>query len=109
MPRNKRLTRADLSLLLKAKTRRVNGQYFTLSVLPRLEEKGSKVTCVVSKKVARRAVDRNTIKRRAREAMRPILEQITTPAFFMLYAKREALGAISQEITQDVKKLLKDF
>lgn len=109
MPRNNRLTRAELNLLLKAKTRRVNGRYFTLTTLPRPEDSVSRTTCVVSKKVARRAVDRNTIKRRAREVIRTILGQVKKPAFFMLYAKREALGASHEEISEDIMNLLKDF
>jgi len=69
-----------------------------MSTLPRY-------ACVVSKKVASHAVDRNLIKRYCREACR-LLPTDSTPGYsFVLYAKKEAKGASFQEIQHDVKNL----
>ena len=102
MPRNNRLTRADFSLLLKAKTRRINGTYFTVSVLKTEGETVSKVSCVVSKKVSTRAVDRNRIKRRVREVVRPLLLDLPQPVLLMIYAKKESLRALFEETREDI-------
>lgn len=63
--------------------------------------------CVVSKKVAKRAVDRNLIKRRGREAVRDALKKsAAAPASYVFYAKKEALGAPYRDIAAEIRKLL---
>lgn len=105
MPRKNRLTRADFNLLLKVKTRRINGVFFTVTIAPLPDALHSKASCVVSKKIARRAVDRNTIKRRCREAVHPFLSVLKKPVMLMFYAKKESLGAPFQVVNEDVTKI----
>ncbi|HUO56185.1 MAG TPA: ribonuclease P protein component [Candidatus Paceibacterota bacterium] len=115
----KRLTRADFKNIQSSGARRIHGRYFTLSVASLKGNNGStetRIACVVSKKTAPRAVDRNLIKRRTREAVRHLLDtksgsltnttrsQENTSLIF--YVKKEALSAPYKAIESDVHTLL---
>ncbi len=108
MPKKYRLSRADFTRLPKA-ARRIHGEYFSLTVTPLPSSKGPRAACVVSKKVSARAVDRNRIERRCREALRPLLSKITKPEAFLFYAKREAREASTSDVARDVEKLLRSI
>ncbi|MDP3956025.1 MAG: ribonuclease P protein component [bacterium] len=66
--RSVRLSRGDIESLVKY-GKRLNTQCFTLRVLRRDGIKPSRVAVSVSKKVLKKAVDRNRAKRRVREAL----------------------------------------
>lgn len=100
MPPAYRLTVADLKAFRA--DRRLSATHFTLSI-GALDRVG--VAVVISKKVAARAVDRNTIKRRCRAALHPLLRELP-PRAYVFYAKKEAKGATSAEIVRDLAKLL---
>ena len=106
MPKKYRLSRAEFIRLPRA-GRRVHGNYFSLTLTPLSDGSGIKAACVVSKKVSARAVDRNRIERRCRETLRPLLPHIQKPTALIFHAKREALAASSEEMQQDIQKLLK--
>ena len=109
MPKKQRLSRADFSKITSAKSRRYFGAYFSLSVVPFSPEKTlsePKFACVVSKKAAKHAVDRNGIKRRCREAVRLATRGRPLAASLIFYAKKEAVGASYARIEQDVGALL---
>lgn len=108
MPKKYRLSRADFTRLPKA-TRRIHGGYFSLTVTPFPASEGPRAACVVSKKVSARAVDRNRIERYCREALRPLLSNITKPEAFIFYAKKEAREASSSDVARDVGKLLRSI
>src|SRR3990167_9710528 len=74
MPRKRSLARIDFLRHAGARTRRFHGALFSLSVteLPS-GARGPKCACVVSKKVSPKAVERNLIKRRCREAVRTLI------------------------------------
>lgn len=105
MPKKYRLSRADFIRLPRA-SRRVHGSYFSLTstLFPALGE--PRAACVVSKKIAARAVDRNRIERRCREVLRPLMKNIKQPFALIFHAKREAVGATFVEIQRDILKLL---
>jgi ribonuclease P protein component len=109
MPKRQRLSRADFASISAAKHRRFFGTYFSLSVavLPvsdALHE--PKFACVVSKKIATHAVDRNLVKRQCREAVRLAPKSIAMPVSLVFYAKKEAKGVSYKEIEDDGRKLL---
>jgi ribonuclease P protein component len=106
MPKKYRLSRADFIALPRANSRRLHGAYFSLTVTPLSPESGVKTACVVSKKTAARAADRNKIERRCRESLRPILARINTPAALIFYGKREAVQASFGDIQKDINALL---
>lgn len=107
MPKKHRLTHADFARVSKSRARRIHGTYFSLSLS---ESQGgarvSQTACVVSKKTAARAVDRNLIRRRCREALRKHLVRIKTPTVFVFHAKREAARASYAEIARDIEALV---
>ncbi len=61
---------------------------------------------VISKKNAARAVDRNKVERRCREAMRFYMTRIKEPLALILRAKREAVDASSEDLKSDIKALM---
>jgi ribonuclease P protein component len=109
MPKRQRMTRADFSSMSVGKSRRFFGTYFSLSVTPFqaiMQANEPKYACVVSKKAAARAVDRNAIKRRCREAVRLAAKGPALSASFVFYAKKEARGVSYAEIAKDIRKLI---
>lgn len=65
-----------------------------------------RVGFVVSKRVAKLAVQRNRTKRRLGEAVRPLLEQISGPYDIVLSARNAAIPADFATLRQDVINLL---
>ena len=108
MPRKNSLTHADFVRADMAKFRRERGSLFILSfgVLAGQKPTDLKVACVVSKKTAARAVDRNLIKRRWREAMRQCLPSAPAPSALVFYAMRPAGNASYADIKNDVGALV---
>ena len=101
-----RLSRADLAEMRRAQVRRVHGTYFSLIAKRISGGKHSKFTCAVSTKVARKAVERNRIKRLCREAVRNMLGELKQPLALVFYAKREATRASHGDVTRDIEKLI---
>ncbi|MBI5457613.1 ribonuclease P protein component [Candidatus Kaiserbacteria bacterium] len=108
MPKKYRLSRADW-LRLPRPVQRIHGSYFSLSAVPFPPLGGPRVALVVSKKIAKRAVDRNKIERRCREALRPLITKMRKPAALILHAKREAREASYAEVALDIGKLLRSL
>jgi ribonuclease P protein component len=103
MPKKQRLSHKEL--IEQKPTKRLHGQFFSLSVAP-LPSGTPKLTCVVSKKVALRAHDRNLLKRRCREVARPHLARIHSPLALVLYAKKAAAEQSFAAIRTDINQLL---
>lgn len=84
LPRSERLSRSDFELL-KKRGARIHTELFTLSYVftPTLG-----VGVVVSKKVARRAVDRNMMRRRVYAVFRDIKHDLKT-AYIVVFIKKE--------------------
>ncbi len=103
MPKKHRLSHAEITA--RTGGRRVHGTLFSLSVSP-LVAGQPKTTCVVSKKVAIKAHDRNRIKRHCREAVRPLMKGVGATVALVIHARKEASGASFRSIQEDVKSLL---
>jgi ribonuclease P protein component len=96
-----RLSRADfleLSPFIKEQ-----GKLFVLAVSKSPDTK-PRFACVVSKKTARKAHERNQIKRRFRAALREV--GLKGPFAFVFTAKRSAFGADYGAVLQDVHSLI---
>jgi ribonuclease P protein component len=109
MPKHQRLSRADFSLINPARSRRFTGIYFTLSVSKKMAENSAnkpKFACVVSKKNAARAVDRNRIRRLCKEAFRAMPGRLNNAETVIFYAKKESKKATFAEVATDIKNLL---
>jgi len=108
MPAKFRLTRADFNLISSQRAQRIRGAFFTLSTTPLpLGTISPKIACVVSKKAARSAVDRNRVRRRCRAALRPLMAQIKDPVAIVFYATKESVGAEYSQLSADIEYLLK--
>lgn len=105
MPRGTRLTRVGFKDFT-SRSRREHGRFFTLALVLRNDTKGPRAACIVSKKVATRAVDRNLIKRRARAALAPALRGVSVSLSIALYAKKDALHASYKEVADDIAHLM---
>jgi ribonuclease P protein component len=69
LPKQHRLVRSDYDLIFK-KGRRIRGRNFGLIILPAEDKKEpSKIGIIVTKKVFKKAVDRNKLKRQLRNIM----------------------------------------
>ena len=86
----------------------MHGRLFSLSRYSSLPEgmAGPKAACVVSKKVSLKAVVRNTIERRCREAIRKNAKNMHKDTVYIFHAKKEAASALFSDINSDVEVLL---
>jgi ribonuclease P protein component len=104
MPHVSRLTREDFLALAKKRPKVHFGRFFSLSFYPDTAQE-AKIACVVAKKNVRHAVDRNKIKRRVREIVRPCIPTLPVGAY-VLYTKKTAREAAHTELQTDIKELL---
>ncbi len=108
MPKKYRISHADFKLIEDARFRRERGAYFSLSHGRLSGARGNRlrVACVVSKKVAIRAVDRNFVKRRCLDAVRNLLAGDKEPFALIFYANKNAKTASFEEMKADINKLI---
>lgn len=106
MPKKYRLSHADLVKISRLKSERTHGLSFSLTITRFPEGGGPKMACVVSKKIAARAVDRNKIQRRCREIVRPHIEHTNQALALVFYAKRGAAAASFVDTEKDIQGLL---
>lgn len=106
MPARYRLSHADLASLRFKAGKRLHGALFSLLVAPLPDGSGPKMACVVSKKVSLRAIDRNAVDRRLREALRPLMAGLDASAAYVFYAKSAARGAPFADVKREAMSLL---
>jgi ribonuclease P protein component len=71
------------------------------------EEHQTRIGFVVSKRIAKHAVDRNYLKRRLSEAIRPLLVQLAMGQDLVLSARHPALDADLPTLQQEITHLLR--
>lgn len=103
MPRKHRLTHSDFADLRGVT--RYQGTLFSLVVgtIPRRKYAGS--ACVVSSKIARRAVDRYRVRRRVRALITPLMTHIPEGAVLIWYAKKPSIKATFDDLKRDIHSL----
>ena len=67
----------------------------------------SRATVVVGLTVSKRATARNRLKRQLREALRPLLPILQSPAVLMVFANKNAVGRSFTELQAELTALLK--
>lgn len=107
MPAKFRLTRADFKLFSSQRVHRVRGIFFTLSITPLPVGSVQKIACIVSKKAAKKAVDRNHIKRRTRAILQSLVPHIHMPVALAFYANNMSNRATFDELSKDITDLLR--
>ena len=104
-PRHARLLTPAAFQRVFGKGRRLGGRCFTLHVLEAPGATCARLGLAVSRKVERRAVARNRIKRQAREAFRTGLPDL--PALdLVLVARREAAQQPAAQLRRELESLL---
>jgi ribonuclease P protein component len=66
-----------------------------------------KIGFIISKKISKKAVDRNKIKRRLAEIMRKKLDKVEIGSRIVFLAKKEILGKKIEELEKEVIRFVK--
>jgi ribonuclease P protein component len=101
LPRAKRLTRADFAQVAKGK--RALSAHFSVTVL---SSPIGRAAAVVSKKVAKRSVDRHQLKRRI---LAVAASHIQNGRSFVVFARGGSPALSSQALRQELTTLLRDL
>ncbi|HVU75465.1 MAG TPA: ribonuclease P protein component [Candidatus Paceibacterota bacterium] len=100
MPKRSRLTGAELRRVTGA--RRIHGALFSVALSPAPGR--AKATITVSKKVSPKAVVRNTLKRRARAILSPLVKQFPAGAY-VFSVRPQARDATFADLKADLYAL----
>lgn len=102
-PRERRLLRADEYERVFARPKR-SGDGFVAVLARRSENQSSRLGLAISKRAARRACDRNRIKRAARETFRQL--EFDEGWDFIVLARSEAAGADKKTLAKSLRRHL---
>ena len=91
-------------LEIKNKGKLIGSPAFGILILEKDDEE-KKIGFIISKKVSKRAVDRNKIKRRIAEVVKKNLEKFEPGTRIIFLAKKETLNKKVEEIENEIKKL----
>jgi len=103
LAKKERLSKSDFSRFFSS-GKRLHSPLFTLIFSPHKTSHGS---VVVSKKVARRAVDRNRMRRRIYDMLRGHLRGGAPAGVYILLVKKAALSATYDELKEALDDLIK--
>ena len=101
-----RISRKKEFLEIKNKGKIFNSPLFGM-VYSFDENKEIKFGFVISKKISKRAVDRNKIKRRISEVLVKRMDKFKLGTKIIFLAKKSLLGAKIEEIEKEVEKFIK--
>lgn len=110
LPKKNRIQRDAFGSVFK-QTSSVNGKYLTLRFIkppqiPAENLKETKVSFVVSKTVAKKAVIRNKLRRWGYNIIGQNLPKFNYPAFLIFLFKKEANNLSNKELEQEIISLL---
>lgn len=106
LPKKFRLTKEEEFQTVLRKGEVIQGSFLGLA-FTRSGEDGPKIGIIVSRKISKKAVVRNRIKRAVREESRKYLEELTEDLLLVFLAKKRAAETDSQTIRQDVQNLFR--
>ena len=109
LPKENRLTAKSDFEAVRENGRMFSGRNFSLSYRNRGDEKKTRFGFVVSKKVSKRAVERNRAKRVLREIVRKNISSVKAGFDCIFLVKKAFLGMKSSEVEVEVKEALKKF
>lgn len=105
LPRTARLLKAGDFAALRGKSRRISVRHFLAEFSPN-EQATCRLGQAVSRRVSKRAVDRNRIKRLVRESYRHARSELPCVDILMI-ARTSAVDTASAELREDLANLWK--
>jgi len=87
--------------------KKISFPYFTLKYFE-ISEEGPRFAFVASKKVDKRAVVRNSVKRKMSKAVEEILEKFSKNKGYILTARKEIITKGQSEISREIKKIISE-
>lgn len=84
----------------------LSGRFFILKI-SKINLNGNKFGFVVSKKISKKAVERNRMKRILREAARSNSDSIGVGGNIIFFAKKELFKKTFKEVDMEIKRLFK--
>ena len=105
LSKTSRITRKEFPALSKGQGIRVFSGFFSCTLYP-LEGKKVQTAVVVSKKVSKRAVVRNTLKRKVYNAMKGVLPLFPKGYAVVFYPKLEMKEVSLKDLTSEIKNSL---
>jgi ribonuclease P protein component len=106
LPKENRLTSDYQFRRVRSRGVRVNTPLFGLSYLKKGTPVSSRFGFVVSKKIDKRAVKRNYIKRLFREGVRSVIAEVGDGYDIVFWVRRAALEAKTEELWSAIKNAL---
>jgi len=104
MASSHKLSRADFPTA--PPQRRASDHLCSLSVWQKKPFSEPQFTCVVSKKTAAKAADRNRLKRRCRAALQSLLDDVDSPVIVVAHPKKTVLDAPPGDLKASLRSLL---
>lgn len=106
IPKAHRLPRPLAKALSRLPSRIEHGRLASVSFTPKEGLSAAKITCVVSKKVAAKASERNLLKRRLRDIASSALKKGLPGGVLFIRAKQAAKTASFSALREDVQAAL---
>jgi len=106
LPKDRRLISDYDFRKVRRKGRRIGVPLFTLYLLRVGPSVPSRFGFVVSKKIDKRATERNRVKRIFREGVRPLLSEVKDGYDAVFWIRQRALGAPTKEVWAEIRKAL---
>ncbi|MBL0162361.1 MAG: ribonuclease P protein component [Xanthomonadales bacterium] len=103
LPRTARLLKAGDFAALRGKSRRISARHFLAEYSPN-DQANSRLGQAVSRRVSKRAVDRNRIKRLVRESYRHVRSELAC-VDILLIARSSAVTTSATELREDLAGL----
>lgn len=102
LPKKYRLADRQMFRKVLAVGSRVSGKFFLLAFVNGVNLDGPKIGVIISRKISKKAVVRNRIKRVVYDSVRKFLESIPKESVLVFLAKKLVAEATSKEVSNDV-------
>lgn len=104
LPRRNRLSHREITHLKKG-AKRVTAEHLFLLYKTNKETADSKVSCSVSKKVEKKAVGRNRLKRQCREAIKAHLKSVKDPIVGLISIRKTKKKLSFSDLNKEVEEV----
>ncbi len=102
LPRSQRLSVEQFNSVIE-KGKIFHSPLFLVRVLN--VDKSTRIATVAPKKIAKKAVERNKLRRRMYEAVAPLVDKIVGNFYIIIFAKNTAVLADNKMVANDIKSI----